>query len=81
MENQETPENKSKKTFGILAFEAGLEFAFLIAVPLIAGVLLGKWLDAKYHKHLFVILAVPFGLIISSFSVYKRINELKKMLK
>ena len=53
---QNTPEDKKqnpKKIVGVLLMEAGLEFAFLIAGPLVAGIFSGKWLDAKFNTHFF----------------------------
>ncbi len=70
-----------KKIVGLLMFEAGTEFAFLIAVPLIAGILAGKWLDNKYHHHFFVIIGLLAGIGITGFTIYKRILDYKKMLK
>jgi hypothetical protein len=32
------------------------EFAYLIGVPLVVGILAGKWLDEKYSTHFFVII-------------------------
>ena len=75
------PKGPSKKTFGILMAEAGMEFAFLIAVPLIAGVFAGRWLDSKYNHHFFVIIGILLGITVSSISIYKRIIDYKNMLK
>ncbi len=79
-EKNNQPPDKNKKAIGYLMFEAGLEFAFLIAVPLVAFLFLGKWLDAKFNRHFFVIIGIFVGLTVSCFAIYKRINELKKML-
>jgi F0F1-type ATP synthase assembly protein I len=76
----ENPKEK-KKIVGLLMLEAGTEFAFLIAVPLIAGILGGKWLDNKYHHHFFVIIGLLAGIGITGFTIYRRILDYKKMLK
>lgn len=70
-----------QKMVGILMLEAGTEFVFLIAVPLIAGVLAGKWLDNKYNHHFFVIIGILLGIAVSAIAVYKRIMDYKRMLK
>jgi hypothetical protein len=78
---QNKPKGGTKKAFGLLAFEAGIEFAFLIAAPLLAGIFAGKWLDNKYHHNFFIILGIFAGLAITCFAVYKRIGDYKNMLK
>lgn len=75
------PSGKPPKNFWPLFVEAGFEFAFLIAVPLIAFVLLGKWLDTKYHKNFFQLLGIFAGLAVSCMSVWKRIKDYKNLLK
>ena len=70
-----------QKVVGVLMLEAGTEFAFLIAVPLIAGLLIGKWLDRKTNHHFFVIIGILLGITITCIAVYQRIKDYKKMLK
>ena len=79
-QNNDQP-GKAKRAFGLLAAEAGMEFAFLIAVPLIAGVLGGKWLDNKYHHNFFVIIGLFLALAVSCISIYSRIKDYKNLLK
>lgn len=74
------PEDK-QKIVGLLMLEAGTEFAFLIAVPLIAGLFLGKWLDKKYNHHFFVIIGILLGITITCVAVSQRVKDYKKMLK
>lgn len=70
-----------KKVFGLLALEAGFEFLFLIGVPLIGFILLGRWLDNKFNHHFFVVAGILLAIPLSGYMVYKRANEYKKMLK
>lgn len=70
-----------QKIVGVLMLEAGTEFAFLIAAPLIAGLLFGKWLDKKYNHHFFVIIGILLGITITCIAVSQRIKDYKKMLK
>lgn len=89
MENPENPEQdkpknpakQKQKAVMVLMLEAGTEFAFLIAVPLIAGLLAGRWLDTKYHHHFFVIIGILLGIAVSCIAVWSRIKDYKKMLK
>jgi len=78
---EKPPEKNPKKIVGLLMLEAGMEFALLIAVPLIGFLLLGKWLDAKYHHKYFIIIGILLGITISAMSVWKRIKDYRNMLK
>ena len=76
-----TEVTQKKKIVTWLMLEAGTEFAFLIAVPLIAGILGGRWLDNKYHQHFYIIVGILLGLVITVMAVSKRIQDYKKLLK
>lgn len=52
------------------------EFGYLIAVPLLVGVLVGKWFDQKYDTHFFVLVGLLLALVISSFAIYKAVRRL-----
>ncbi len=82
-ENQhdKPPHNPKQKVVGLLMLEAGTEFAFLIAVPLIAGLLAGKWLDNKTHHHFFVIIGILLGISMTCITLWSRIKDYRKMLK
>lgn len=69
-----------QKVVPLLMMEAGFEFAFLIAAPLIAGIFAGKWLDAKTNHHFFVIIGILAGLAITALTIYRRILDYKRMM-
>ena len=73
--------SQTKKIFGLLMLEAGTEFAFLIAVPLIGFILLGRWLDNTYHHHFFVIIGIFAALIVSATGIWKRIKALQEVMR
>lgn len=53
------------------------ELGFYIAIPLALLVWLGHWLDLKLgFKALFVIIALPISLGISSYIIYKKIKSI-----
>jgi len=64
-----------------MLFEAGIEFAGLIAVPLIILVLIGKSLDYKHHTHFFVIIGILLALTISVVGIAKKIKDYQKLIK
>ena len=79
---QNSKEKKEpEKVVKILMLEAGIEFAFLIALPLTGGDYAGKWLDTKTNHHFFVVLGILLGLAVTAIAVYKRILDYKRMLK
>ncbi len=80
-EQNKPPKNEKQKAVLALMMEAGFEFAFLIAVPLVAGVLAGRFFDRKYNHHFFVIIGILLGLTISCISIWQRIKDYKKLLK
>jgi hypothetical protein len=82
-EQKQEPKKEANKqqVVGLLMAEAGFEFAGLIAIPLVAGLLIGKWLDRKYNHHFFVIIGILLGITITCFAIYSRIKDYKKMLK
>lgn len=83
-QDQDKPKNDSKskqRSVMVLMLEAGTEFAFLIAVPLVAGLLAGRWLDAKYHHHFFVIIGILLGIAVSWVGIWGRIKDYRRMLK
>ncbi|MFH0820653.1 MAG: AtpZ/AtpI family protein [Candidatus Peregrinibacteria bacterium] len=61
----------------ISLLEIGLEFGMIIAIPLIALIGLGLYLDKKYGTvPLFILIGLFTALGISSIMLYKKINEI-----
>ncbi len=80
--NAEPAKNiRDKKVLGLMLWQTGLEFGIMLALPLILFVLAGKWLDAKYNQKFFVIIGLFLAIGLSSYMIYKKIKDLKKMLK
>ncbi len=86
MENQQlTAEQKElqakKAALWSKLINFGLEFAVYIALPLIGFIYLGKWADAKLNTKFFVIIGIFLALGLSSYLIYKKIKEIKELLK
>ena len=79
--NKDNSPKGEKNRAKYMAYELATEFAFLIAVPLIGFLLLGKWLDAKYHQKFFVFIGLFLALATSSIAIGKRINRIRRDLK
>jgi uncharacterized membrane protein len=85
MENQEkkptqTESQKKKSVVYYMLFELGIEFAVILALPLLAFIYAGKWADARYGTKYFVIIGILLALTLSSYMIYKKIKELKNFL-
>jgi len=85
MDEQKKPapseQDKKKTAAYYMLFEMGIEFAVILALPLIAFILGGKWLDAKTNHHFFVIIGILLALALSSYMIYRKIKELKKFIE
>lgn len=67
------------RAYFVFAIRIMGEFTFLIALPVVVFALLGKWLDGKYGTQpLFLISGFVLAVVISGFTVYRRIKELGK---
>ena len=86
MENQEkntnsAPQQKKRSTAYYMLFELGIEFAFIIALPLLVFIYAGKWADAKTNHHFYVIIGILLALALSCYMVYRKIVDVKNMMK
>lgn len=59
----------------------GLDFALYLFIPLILFIYGGKWLDAKYHHKFFVLIGIFLALGLSWYLIYKKIKEVKDLMK
>ncbi|OGE86179.1 MAG: hypothetical protein A3J48_00800 [Candidatus Doudnabacteria bacterium RIFCSPHIGHO2_02_FULL_46_11] len=76
------PQKQAKEYFNPLSLLGfAFDFAFLIAVPLVVFIFLGRWLDNRGGTEYWVIVGILFALVVSSVGVYKRIKQIEKRLK
>ncbi|MDR3642954.1 MAG: AtpZ/AtpI family protein [Candidatus Doudnabacteria bacterium] len=85
MENQEKDsqqETKARKAaMWPQLMEIGIDFAAYLAVPLLAFIFAGKWLDARtHHSKLFVIIGLFTALALSWFLIFKKIKAIKDVM-
>ena len=81
MQEPSKEQKTNKNAIYLMLFELGIEFALIIALPLIAFIYTGKWLDNKTNHHFFVIIGILLALALSSYMIYRKILDVKKMLK
>ncbi|MBI2990168.1 MAG: AtpZ/AtpI family protein [Candidatus Magasanikbacteria bacterium] len=81
-EDQKKREERGKKAAaGYMLFELGAQFALILALPLLAFVYFGRWLERKYDSQIFIVAGILLALSLSSYLIYKKIEEVKKILK
>lgn len=55
------------------------ELGYIIALPLVAFLLLGRWIDIQLHsKIVFTLLGMLLALVMSTYIIYKKIINLNK---
>ncbi len=85
MENQENKESQESKARKAQLWSQlvgiGLDFALYLAIPLFAFIYGGEWLDAKYHHKFFVLIGIFLALGLSWYLIFKKIKEVKDLMK
>ncbi|MEK7062045.1 MAG: hypothetical protein AAB942_00720 [Patescibacteria group bacterium] len=68
---------KSKEINGWFVARESANLGFIIALPLVALMLLGRWLDHNLgFTILFTLLAIPLSITISATAIYFKIKKL-----
>lgn len=74
--------NPNAKLFSAMSmFNVGVDFALLIALPLIVAVYVGRWLDARYGTQHYVLIGILGAIFVSAVSVYRQVIKLSKQIK
>ena len=70
------PKASELTTMKTLSF--AIQFGFMIAIPLLGFIFIGKWLSAKYDNEAFLYGGLVLALLTSTAWFYKRITALHK---
>jgi|GEM_PF-1946087 len=62
-------------------YGTAIDFALIIAIPLVSFILLGKYLDTRQGTKFYVLIGILLALIVSSFGIYKQIKKLQEYFK
>ncbi len=80
-QNTEKTENKTKAVFNFATL-AGMvgELGFVIAVPLLAAIVAGIWVDKKFSTTpLFMIVGILLAITVSTITIGRKIKQLNKL--
>lgn len=71
------PDNNEKKSpYSARTLAIAVEFGFIIAVPLAATTILGKWLSLKFDQPLYLYGAIVLAIILSTSILTIRIKKI-----
>ncbi len=69
-----------KKVLWFTLVDAGIEFALMIALPLLIFVFIGKRYNLL-HSVIYVIIGLLLSFSVTSLTIGRKINEIRKKLK
>jgi len=70
------PQNNKDRKYTMLGFKIVADFGATIAIPVLVFVLVGQWLDNKYHAgQWFTIIAFLLAVLVSGKMIYKKAGE------
>ncbi len=59
----------------------GLDFAVILAAPLLSGIFLGRYIDGKMGTKYWVIVGILVAMVVSAVGIYKHTKRLAKLMK
>ncbi|MCC7356351.1 MAG: AtpZ/AtpI family protein [Candidatus Doudnabacteria bacterium] len=81
MDTKEPTEAERKKHALIMQmFSFTTELAFVLAIPLLVFIFLGKYLDQRLGTNHFAIIGIFISLAISGYWIYRRLKMIKDQL-
>ncbi len=73
-DNELKPSSSEKQVNNMKILGFASEFGFIIALPLVAFIFLGKYLDNRFSTKYFTLIGVLLALTLSVSWLYKRIK-------
>ena len=77
-DNELKPSGSEKQVNNMKILGFASEFGFIIALPLVAFIFLGKYLDTRANTKYFTLIGVLLALTLSVTWLYKRIKVILK---
>ena len=79
---EQKPKTEDRGILGAaFMLSTAVEFAIILAVPLIGAVFLGRWLTAKYHSSAYSVFALLAALAFSAAAIALDIKKLSKKIR
>ncbi len=75
------PKQSPKLLNAMSMVSVGLDFAVMLAVPLIIGIYAGRYLDAKMGTKYWVIVGLLLAMATSIVGIYRHTKRLAKLMK
>lgn len=73
---------KSQRLFNAVSmYSVAIDFALMIAIPLIGFVFLGRWADNKFNTKYLVLIGIVLGIATSAIAIGKQIKKLAEQMK
>ena len=74
-EEQKLPPDQKRRSF-YFVFGRVSELGFVIAIPIVGGVFLGRWLDGKFDTNpMLTVIGVVLGVMVSFGAMYNIIKD------
>ncbi len=80
MSDQIPPNNEKYTLTTAKTLAIALEFGFIIAIPLLAFTIAGKWLSTRYQNELFLYGGIVLAIMASTIFLVLRIRKIYKEL-
>lgn len=76
------PTTASQKVFkAVSLYGVAIDFALIIAIPLIVLAILGKYLDNRYNTKFFILIGLFIAIIVSVIGIKNQIKKLQELMK
>ncbi|MDB4940221.1 MAG: hypothetical protein JWO40_646 [Candidatus Doudnabacteria bacterium] len=79
--NLQQKPNKSYTKESAQVLSVAFELGFIIALPIVAFALGGKWLDQKEHTNYFLFIGIIAAVLLTSVVIYRRFAALADKLR
>ena len=77
----DSKEKNATSVKGLNYIGLAVDFGLSIALPLVAMIYVGKWLNGRYNVEYFIPFAIIVALVITSALIYRKIKHITDSFK